>query len=155
MSASCPHETEVSTAVRTDEWHESIANHVADCALCREIVQASHWMQALAQSPTKSPSLGDAEQLWRRAQLAERPAKARKNQGFLEWLEVLSGTVVPLSLVAWVAWNWYEIQGQVTALLIGWWPQLSAGAYSFSGLAPALLILAAMSSVYPLFTRYC
>ena len=155
MSASCPQEAEVSRAVGTREWQESVGTHVAECTYCWEIVQTSHWMQALVEGPTKNRDLGDAEQLWRKAQLAERQAKANKNQGFLEWLEVLSGTVVPLSLAGWVAWNWYEIQGQVTALLIGSWPQLWATAYSLSSLAPAVLVLAAISSVYPLFTRCC
>jgi hypothetical protein len=151
--ANCPHEAAVSKAARTNEWQESLTTHLAECAHCREIVQASRWMQALAQTTAKTATLPDAQLLWTRAQLADRTAQAVRTRRLWEWVEVLSGATVPLGLAAWVAWNWYVIQGEATKLLVGLAPQLSLAAYSFSSLAPALLILAAISLAYPLLVR--
>lgn len=149
----CPQEAAVTKAARTGEWTDSLRTHAAECAICREVVQTAHWMQALAQSPAKNHTMSDADLLWRRARLAERQAQAEKSQRGLEWLEILSGAIVPLGLAGWVAWNWYAIQGEATKMLIGLVPQLSLAAYSFSTLAPALLILAALSLAYPLLVR--
>ena len=149
----CPQEAAVLRAARTGEWPEALAAHAAQCRHCREIADTARWMQALAQSSEKNPALPDAKLVWWRAQLAEQRAKAERTRNALGWLEIASGTVVPLGLAGWVAWHWYEIQARATLLLTGELSQFPAAAYAVASLAPALLFLAAISLVYPLFIR--
>jgi hypothetical protein len=110
-------------------------------------------MQALAHGSEPAPQLPDARLVWRRAQLSHRRAEPDKKRRLLEWLAIASGGAVPISLAAWVAWNWFVIQFQATALLAGWLPQFWAGAYVLASLAPAALLLAAISLAYPLLSR--
>jgi hypothetical protein len=151
--AACPHEAAVTRAARSGAWPESLAAHVAGCARCREIVQTSRWMRALAHGSEPAPDVPDATLVWWRAQLSERRAKPEKTGTLLEWLAVASGGAVPLALAGWVAWNWFLIQGQAARMLAGWLPQFWAGAYALASLAPAALFLAALSLAYPLLSR--
>jgi hypothetical protein len=68
-------------------------------------------------------------------------------------LETASGAVVLMGLAGWVAWHWFAIQAEAMKMLFDLAPQFALAAYSLAVLAPAVLLLAAMSLAYPLFVR--
>ena len=125
----CPHEGAVTKAVRIGILETALTTHAATCAVCREIIQASSWMQALARNSESSPALPDPSLLWWMARLSEKQAKAEKAQDVLEWAEITSAVAISLGLAGWAAWNWYAIQGLTTWILAG--AQLWLTAYSF------------------------
>jgi hypothetical protein len=129
-----------------------VATHLPDCACCREIVAAAHWMQALAR-PSEAVELPDPKLVLWRAQISARHAAAEKTRSMLGWLETASGAVVLMGLAGWVAWHWFAIQAEGMKLLIGMTPRFALLAYSLATLAPALLLLAAMVLAYPLLVR--
>jgi predicted anti-sigma-YlaC factor YlaD len=120
--ASCPREKVVLRAVRSGLWEEGLSAHLAKCTDCREIAEASQWMQALAQGSQK-PTLPDASALWWSAQLFERRANAEKSQDILDWVELISVTVIAAGLAMWVGWNWNAIQSALASLVTEPWPQ--------------------------------
>jgi hypothetical protein len=119
---SCPREAEVFKAVRSGMWEEGLSAHLVNCVDCREIVQASRWMQALAQG-SETPTVSDASLLWWSAQLSVRQAKTEKAQEFLDWVELISATVVSAGMAVWVGWNWYAIQSSLNSLFADSWAQ--------------------------------
>jgi hypothetical protein len=141
--ASCPREAVVLRAVRTGVWEEGLAAHVAKCAECGEVVQASHWMQALAQNSEK-PMLPDASLLWWSAQLSERNEKAENAQEFFDWMEIISAIVIAAGLAGWIGWNWYAIQSTFISFVAEVWPQLWTTAGSVTDLTPIVLLLGAV-----------
>jgi hypothetical protein len=148
--ANCPHEEAVTRAARTGDWETSLSAHAANCAVCGGIVNTSRWMQALAQGSESNHALPDAGMLWRSAQLSEKREKTEGSQNFLEWMAFASIAVPCLGLTAWLAWNWYAIQGWIAWTVAG--AQLRMTAYwvpiLFSSIVP-VLFLAAFALVYP------
>jgi hypothetical protein len=147
----CPQEAVLTKAVRTGNLETSLTIHAATCTVCREIIQASSWMQALARGSESNPILPDAGLLWWRARLSEKQAKAEKAQDVLDCVEITSAAAISVVLGGWVAWNWYAIQR-----LIAW---ISAGANSWATaysmpffFSPiiAVLCLAALVLAYPI-----
>ena len=124
----CPQEAAVTKAVLTGDMQTSLKTHAATCTICREIIQASSWMQALARSSESNHTLPDASMLWWRARLSEKQAKSEKAQDILEWVEITSAVAILFGLAAWVSWNWYGIQELMTWILAG--TQLWLTAYS-------------------------
>ncbi|MCZ6489532.1 MAG: hypothetical protein O7A06_03250 [Acidobacteria bacterium] len=125
----CPQEGAVSKAARKDQWEESLTAHVAGCPSCREIVQTSRWMQALAQRSETDMLLPDAGLLWWRAHLSQIHAHAERAQKPLVVVEVISEATIALAPIAlalagWLTWNWSEAQGLGTKLLAGLLSQL-------------------------------
>lgn len=141
--ANCPREAELLKAVRTGMWEEGLSAHVLKCADCREIAQASQWMQTLAQNSEK-PTLSDASLLWWRAHLSEKQAKAERAQELLEWTEIISAIIIFAGLAGWVGWNWYAIQTQLTLFLTDTWSQLWITASSALNTTPITLSLGAV-----------
>jgi hypothetical protein len=150
---SCTQEAAVLRAVCAGEMPQTLASHAAGCAVCREIVETSHWMQSLARGTAQSVALPDAKLVWWQARLADRQAKAERTKGWLEWLEIAPGAIVPLGLAGWVAWHWYSIQAEAMKLLLSLAPQFVVTAYSFAMLAPVSLLFAAMFLMYPLLVK--
>lgn len=141
---SCPQEVDVVKAVRTGIWEEALSTHIDRCAVCKEIVQTSHWMQALAESSEKILTLPDASLLWWGAQLSEKQAKAERMQELLEWVEIISASVISAGLAGWVEWNWYALQTLLTSFLTDPRPQLWITASSEIGVTPILSLLSAV-----------
>ena len=147
----CPKEEVVARAARTGDCEESLTTHAATCSICRGILKTSSWMQALARSCERNRPLPDASLLWRSAQVSEQQAKAERSQDLLGWISFASVAVPSLGSTAWVAWNWYAIQGWIAWILAG--AHLRMTAYSmpiiFSPIV-AVLCLAALALVYPI-----
>lgn len=113
MRENCPQEEAVSEAARSGHWEESVSRHAAECPYCREIVQTSSWMQAMAQGGAGDAALPDASLLWWRAQLSERRAKLERAQKAIEWLQIASNVLACVGLVGWTVWNWRAVFGAV------------------------------------------
>ena len=127
--AVCPQEAAVLRAARTDQWEESLTAHVAECAICREIVVTSRWMHTLAQRSEENFVLPDANLLWWRAHLSQKQAEAERAQKPLEVIEVVSEAAIALAAIAlalagWLTWNWSEVPGVMTKLLVRLFSQL-------------------------------
>ena len=128
--AVCPQEEAVSRALRTglrmdqiDLWKGSVQGHVAECAICREMVLTSRWMHTLAQRSEEKFTLPDANLLWWRAHLSQKQAEAERAQKPLEVIEVVSEAAIALAAIAlalagWLTWNWSEVPGVITKLLV-------------------------------------
>jgi len=148
----CFQEQTVLRAVRTGFLPETLANHLSECASCREAVDAARWMDALVNGAASDATLPDSKLIWWNAQLAQRGAGAENHRALLEWFAILSAAVIPLFLAGWVVWNWFGIQEQVIRLIGPWLPEFWF-AFALASLAPALLFAAALSLAYPAFTR--
>lgn len=150
---SCPQEEAVRKAAGAGKLPESVANHAFTCAVCRDVVQTSRWMQSLAQSDVQGSTLPDAKLVWWNAQLADRRSATEKKRRLLEGLEIITGAGAPILLAGWVAWNWYGIEALATQLLASQLPQFVEAEYALASLAPALLLLGALFLAYPLLIR--
>ena len=158
--SSCAREVEVAMAVRTGKWEGDLSAHAAGCAECKEIVQTSKWMQGLAQSPQTSRALPDASLAWRRAQFSESQANVERARELLDWVEIISATVISAGLAGWIGWNWYAIQSKFISPFTDPWPQLwidaafkvSATPILFS-LGAVILSLVVFAVGYPLLIR--
>jgi len=119
--ASCSQEVSILKAIRTGTWEEAVSTHLAGCAACEEIVQASRWMQALAQDCENAETLPDAGRVWWRAQVSEEQAKAERAQELLEWVELISATIFSAGLAGWIVWHWNAIQSSLTSFIADTW----------------------------------
>ena len=113
----CPQETAVSAAARTGEWEESLRAHAAECASCREIVDAARWMQDFAGTSPRNaegdsampdpglsdPGLPDPGVVWWRARMADKQREAERAHKTLAWLEIAAGAAISIGLAGWLA----------------------------------------------------
>ncbi len=94
MRRNCSKQEEVTNAIRSQQWPEAIAAHVADCEICQGVTQAARWMQAMASSPfadaaaPAASSLPDPELVWWKAQLNERQSGMEQGRLLLEILQI-------------------------------------------------------------------
>ena len=106
MKYECQQEEVVAGAIRAGEWPAELAAHVAECAICRDVVQTTQWMRSLASScdarSVSSRTLPDPELAWQRAGLAEQRAKAERVFTVLEWVQTGSAAAAPIGLAGWV-----------------------------------------------------
>lgn len=157
----CSHEDAVARASVTGIWPEAVAVHAGECAVCREVAETARWIQALAASPEDAAAadagkiaagsdrpLPDPELIWKRAQM-DRQTRMRAFPA-LEWARTALAAAAPIGLAGWVAWNWYAIEGTAGQFLMATWPQLTLVTYALASVAPAALLLAALSLGYPL-----
>lgn len=136
----CPQEAEVTKAARAGNLEASLQDaslraHTATCDVCRGVIEASSWMQALAQAPGSNRALPDASLVYWRARLSEQEAEAEKAQDILDWAELAAGAGAA-GLAGWGVWHWVSIQGSIASLDRGL--QFAAGIYS----APGFLLAA-------------
>src|SRR5262245_33503096 len=68
----CPMEASVLLARRTGQWTEMHERHIADCANCRELLKVAGFMNGIADSLRRDPSLPDPVLVWLKAQWIER-----------------------------------------------------------------------------------
>jgi hypothetical protein len=155
----CPQEAAVAKAVRTDHLDESLTTHAAGCAACREIIQASRWMQALAGGSEGGPEGGSeggpltaqASRLWWEARLSERQSKAENAQDLLECVELISVAVITFGLAGWALWNWFAIQGLMAWIFED--AQLWLAAYSMPAVFLPIVVILCLTAVvlgYPI-----
>jgi hypothetical protein len=160
MRANCPREGDTLKAVRGGTVEEDLRAHVAQCAVCGEIVQVSRWMLTLGESPDKTDELPDPGLLWWRAQLSEKQAKMERAQKILGWIEFVFATLLFAGLAVWTCWNWNVIQPPLTSLLAGGEQQIWGTVLAVAGATPTLSLfgVVALSAVviglvYPLLAR--
>ncbi len=140
----CSKQEEVSNAIRSQQWPDLIAAHVAECEICRDVTSAARWMQSLADSSDADSvapvtrALPDPGLVWWKAQLSERHSRPEKGRLFMETMQICSMVITPIALAGWVAWNWYDIQAVAERFLLDMWPQISIATYAVASLAPAI-----------------
>ncbi|MBZ5662461.1 MAG: hypothetical protein LAO08_18825 [Acidobacteriia bacterium] len=142
--ATCPQEADVLKSVRTGIWSEALSAHMETCADCKELVRASRWMQALAQSSATNPPLPDAARVWWRAQLSDKQAKAERAQELFEWSEIISASVICAALAVWIVWHWSAVQFFFASILAGALPHSWLTASPLLASTPAILFLSAV-----------
>lgn len=147
----CPQEMAVTRAARAGHGEESLQAHAAGCAICREIVPATRWMQALARQVEKEAALPDASLLWWKARLAQKQGEVERAQRPLEWAEVALPAIIAVGVAGWLAWNWPSVPGWLARLLVGLIPQFWRAGWSVAGSAMAL----STSAVFPLVVVLC
>jgi hypothetical protein len=156
----CAHEEAVSEAVRSGNWEGSTARHAAECQICREIVQTSRWMQAMAGSVEGGSALPDASLLWWRAQLSERQARLERTQNAVEWSQIVSSVFVSAGLLVWAVWNWRAVVGALAWLSSDVWSRVWLAGYLLAVSAPntfwpiaVVVSLAMVVLAYPLLEK--
>ncbi len=107
----CPHESAVWRAARAARWDESLTAHLRECSVCREIVQATGWMQTLAQPDGNTLALPDASLLWRQGRLSQKQAEMERALRPLDAIEILPAATAALVFVSWFLWNLYSTGG--------------------------------------------
>ena len=149
--AKCPQEEALAKAVRAGRVDESFSGHAAGCATCREILQTSTWLQALALSSGNDCRLPDASLVWWKARLSDEQLKTEKSQDFCELVEMAFAAVIALGLLGWLTWNWFAIEGSLGSILGGAAVWLTD--YPIANvllLAVAVLCLIAFMLAYPI-----
>ena len=158
--ANCSQAMAVARAVRSGEWEDSLRTHAGECAVCRDVVEASLWMQALADSSKENIPLPDAGLVWSRAQwsrtLRDRHAQAQRAQRVTEWIEIASVAIVSAGLAIWTIWEWQLFQAATDWVTTGLL-QLSIATYEAAGSAQvsfgttaAVLSLIVVLLAYPI-----
>ena len=74
----CPMEASVLLARRTGQWTETHERHLADCGNCRELLKVAAFMNGIADSLRRRPSLPDPVLIWMKAQCIEREESHRR-----------------------------------------------------------------------------
>lgn len=160
----CAQEIVVAQVARTGLWDNTLRNHAAGCAACRELVVAVTAMQSLAAGFEKVSELPDAGWLWRKALLEQKQAEADRAQRPLRVAQFASVPAIVLGFAVWIGWYWpqmqEQIQVQVTVWQTGLWPRLWQAFWSFAAattqLSPGpfllvlLLAVAAVLVAHPL-----
>jgi hypothetical protein len=130
---SCPREGAVSKAARLGMWEESLAAHVADCPVCREVTQTSRWMQELAREEVEKSPLPDAGRLWQRVRweqaLSEKQADIERAHRAMGWIELALLAIAAVGLGAWGVWNAQGLESGLTWLEVGLTPRTWVYAY--------------------------
>lgn len=156
----CPQEQAVSEAARSGKWEGAIARHAAECQLCQQIVQTTHWMQAMSQDIEGVSPLPDASLLWWRAQLSDRHAKLERTQNAVEWLQILSSVLASAGLLVWAVWNWRAVLAALAWLSSDVWSRVWLAGYLLAVSAPntfwpiaVVVSLAMVVLAYPLLEK--
>lgn len=150
----CPQEDAVTNAARRGAWPEELAAHAAECSVCREIKQASQWMQAFAEPVSERNSheegLPDAAWVWRRAQWAREDERAETMDAVLQAASTAAFAGISGGFAVWIASNWQAIEAAAERFLLTSWPQLPVSLHGLASLAPLALLVAAAAFIYPL-----
>lgn len=82
---------------------DELRAHVARCLACAEVLRVAGQLNALA-AATSAPSLPSTAQIWWRAQVVARLSKrtvAERPLEAMQWIQVVVGMAVSLTLLAW------------------------------------------------------
>ena len=103
----CVHQQEaIDAASAGREPGAALAQHVSQCASCREAIAVIRWMQQMAQEPVPAHPMPNPDVIWWKAQLLRRWEVERKAAAPIEHMhkaEILAGLV---GLVTFVVWQW-------------------------------------------------
>jgi hypothetical protein len=147
----CPQEGAIARAVRTGHWNESLKAHAAGCSRCREVMLAAQAMQSLA-LPREGDSMPPASRIWCLALLEQKQREASRARRSLAAANLGISAVLLLASVGWLAWNWPQLQSQLTAWRASFLPQLWRAAWLLAeqalalGSFPALALLVLLAA---------
>lgn len=169
----CPREQDVINAIVTARWpdrcDESLSGHVAECDVCRELVEVTSVMRLDRDGLHEEMSLPSAGQVWWRAAIRARLEASQRVAQPLSWLFGVSvacavGLVVAVVQLLWspmqVAWGSSSLSSWTTWLGLGdlarllptlkdLAPLTTAGVFVLLG-AAACLVLAPLALYFAL-----
>jgi hypothetical protein len=70
----CVHEVAVNRALDSDDWPAELLQHVAECAVCSDLMVVAKFLQRQAELTAPEAPLPDPSLIWLRAQLKARAA---------------------------------------------------------------------------------
>jgi hypothetical protein len=120
----CPQEDSIAKAVRTGYWNESLEAHAAACSRCREAMLAAQAIQSLAVVPESHDTMPSASRLWCLALLEQRQRQATRARRSLAAVNLGISAMLVLASAGWLVWHWPELQSQLAAWRLNFWPQL-------------------------------
>jgi hypothetical protein len=119
--AGCPHEADVLNLVLHGRWPDRVDAdthaHVAECAMCQDVVEIAVAMQVAEAADTAAPALPDATLVYWRSQLRAHEEAGRRAA---RPIAMAQGIGIGFALVAFVAvirtfWPWIREYGASVA----------------------------------------
>jgi len=106
----CEQESAVLEAVESGRWphgcDDELRTHVAQCAICADVVLVSRILQQEKQRAEADAPLPAAGLVWWKAQLRARREAAARAAEPIAWVERAAGLFGIVSLVALTLWRW-------------------------------------------------
>jgi hypothetical protein len=110
IGRSCEHEAAVRDMARSNADAPALRGHAETCAVCRETLAVTTWMQQLATSAIDRPPLPDPMHIWLKAEMLRRWDAQRK--AAVAPLEVGDRIQIGMGLAgaaALLAWLWSRL----------------------------------------------
>jgi len=141
----CVHQQEaIDTAAAGRLPGGALAQHVSQCASCREALAVVGWMQQVAQEPVPAHTMPNPDVIWWKAQLLRRWEVERKVAAPIERMhkaEILTGAV---GLVAFVVWQWSgltrALSSVIPALAANWTVRAATGSQAAEPFSLGLIL---------------
>ena len=151
MSApECPREQDVINAIVTGRWpercDESLCAHVAECAVCKELVEVTSMMRLDRDGLHEEMSLPSAGQVWWRAAIRARLEASQRVERPLSWIFGISMASAAGLAIAAVQLLWSPVQLAWGTSSPGTWLTWF-GIGEFARLLPTLKDLAPLTTV--------
>jgi hypothetical protein len=108
----CPRESDVLDAVASEKWPNRVtaelADHVAACAICSDVLTVARAMRADQQLTWQDASIPSSGQAWWRAEMRMRQEAIRKASRPIAVAQAaaLLGAVALIGTAGWLAWTW-------------------------------------------------
>ena len=105
----CEHEGEVTAAVRSGAWSESLKLHAAECADCGAVMQLAAALMQQAQRAEARVTPPDAHWILERARRQTRERTMRRVARLLSGIRLLASIYV-VAVVVWLVRGFAEVQ---------------------------------------------
>jgi hypothetical protein len=148
----CPREGDVLDALASARWPERVAaelaDHVASCGICRDVITVASAMQADHDVAWKEASVPSSGQMWWRAEMRARQDAVREAA---RPVTVAQGVAVVLALSVAVAAGWFgwpSVREFVATLSFAQMPGLGSPMFIPLAVAMGALLVAAPVALY-------
>jgi hypothetical protein len=137
----CIKERLVLRAATSGSWDDELLAHLASCNTCRESLDVSQWMHALAEVPSADHPLPNAQYVWWKAQFLEKELAEERATRPLIIAQVISYAVITLGVIGLMLWKMPQLQGWLSGPIKGAAQNvsLSNAAYGPLSLIPLVL----------------
>ncbi|MCL4850663.1 MAG: hypothetical protein KJZ78_04695 [Bryobacteraceae bacterium] len=96
----CENEGRLLAALRNAQPDPALLAHAEHCPVCRDSMLVWRYFEHQAESEGGSVALPAPSSIWRRAQLAEKRAKAKQSMAPIRIMQILAAILVPAALLA-------------------------------------------------------
>ena len=148
----CPRESEMLDALASARWPDRVgselADHVASCGICRDVIAVASAMQQDHDAAWREASVPSSGQMWWRAEMRARQDAIREAS---RPVTVAQGVAVVLALavavgVGWFAWP--SVQGFFTTASMADMPGIGSTMFIPLALAMGALLVVAPVALY-------